>query len=65
MRIAVCDDCPEDARTLQRLLAGHERSVYFDADSLLADAEGRKDGCTGMPAGRRGLLTPCSLFAQN
>lgn len=37
MRIAVCDDCAEDALFLERCLAGHEVSVYFGADSLLAD----------------------------
>ena len=39
MRIAICDDCAEDALTLQRYLAGHERNVYSNADSLLADVE--------------------------
>ncbi len=37
MRIAVCDDCMEDALSLQRFLGGHEVRVYSDADSLLAD----------------------------
>ncbi len=42
MRIAVCDDCAEDALTLQRYLAGHELSVYSNAESLLADVEEKK-----------------------
>ncbi len=42
MRIAVCDDCAEDALTLQGYLTGHEFSIYSDADSLLADVEEKK-----------------------
>lgn len=40
MRIAVCDDCTEDALNLKKYLAGHEVSVYSDAESLLTDVEG-------------------------
>lgn len=39
MRIAVCDDCMEDAMLLKRLLGGHEVRVYADAGSFLADIE--------------------------
>lgn len=39
MRIAVCDDCMEDALFLKKYLAGHEVSVYSDAESLLSDVE--------------------------
>ncbi len=39
MRIAVCDDCREDALLLKEYLAGHEISVYADAESLLTDVE--------------------------
>lgn len=39
MRIAVCDDCMEDALLLKKYLAGHEVSVYSDAESLLSDVE--------------------------
>ncbi len=42
MRIAICDDSAQDAMALQRLLAGHEVSVYSDSDSLLADIEEKK-----------------------
>ncbi len=42
MRIAVCDDCMEDALILKKFLEGHEVSVYSDADSLLADVENKK-----------------------
>ncbi len=42
MRIAVCDDCTEDALSLKKCLAGHEVSVYSGADSLLADMEKKK-----------------------
>lgn len=40
MRIAVCDDCREDALLLKEYLAGHEVSVYSNAESLLTDVEG-------------------------
>lgn len=39
MRIAVCDDCMEDTLILKKYLAGHEVSVYSDAESLLSDVE--------------------------
>lgn len=39
MRIAVCDDCMEDARRLEKILRGQEASIYFDAESLLTDVE--------------------------
>ncbi|MCM1326634.1 MAG: LytTR family DNA-binding domain-containing protein [Bacteroidales bacterium] len=42
MHIAVCDDCREDALFLKALLKGHEVSIYFDADSLLTDIEGKR-----------------------
>ncbi len=42
MRIAVCDDCMEDALSLKKCLAGHEVSVYSDADSILADIDEKK-----------------------
>ncbi len=42
MRIAVCDDCTEDALSLKKYLANHEVSVYSGADSLLADIENKK-----------------------
>lgn len=41
MRIAVCDDCMEDALSLKDYLDGQEVSIYSDAESLLADVEGR------------------------
>ncbi len=37
MRIAICDDCMEDALALKRLLGGHEVRVYSDAGTLLAN----------------------------
>lgn len=42
MRIAVCDDCMEDALFLKNLLKTHQVSVFSDADSLLADIEDKK-----------------------
>lgn len=41
MRIAVCDDCTEDALFLKKYLDEQEVSIYSDAESLLADVEGR------------------------
>ena len=41
MRIAVCDDCMEDALHLRNILRGQEVSIYSDARSLLADVEER------------------------
>ncbi|MBS7007066.1 LytR/AlgR family response regulator transcription factor [Anaerostipes sp.] len=40
MRIAVCDDCMEDALSLKNYLEGHEVSLYSDGEGLLADVEG-------------------------
>lgn len=42
MRIAVCDDCMEDALTLKKYLDGQEVSIYSDAESFLADIESEK-----------------------
>jgi len=42
MRIALCDDCIEDAKFLEKCLEGHEVSLYSGADSLLADIEKKK-----------------------
>lgn len=42
MRIAVCDDCFEDAQYLKTLLDGHETSIYSETDSLLADIADKK-----------------------
>ncbi len=42
MRIAVCDDCMEDALFLKKFLEGHEVGVYSDTDSLLADIENKR-----------------------
>lgn len=42
MRIAICDDCREDALALKRLLGGREAAVYADAESLLSDVEGKQ-----------------------
>lgn len=39
MRIAVCDDCMEDALLLKKFFGGHEVRVYANADALLADIE--------------------------
>ena len=42
MRIAVCDDCMEDALLLKSFLGGHEARVYSRTDCLLADIEQKK-----------------------
>lgn len=42
MRIAVCDDCPEDALSLKSKLTMHEVTVYSGASDLLTDIEGGK-----------------------
>lgn len=42
MRIAVCDDCMEDALPLKKLMGGHEVKVYSDAEGLLIDIENKK-----------------------
>lgn len=39
MRIAVCDDCRQDACTLRDMLPGQEVKLYGNAESLLADVE--------------------------
>lgn len=39
MKIAIYDDCMEDALTLKAFLGGHEARVYSDADSILTDME--------------------------
>lgn len=43
MRIAVCDDCMEDALSLKKYLEGQEVCIYSDAGSLLADVEGKRE----------------------
>lgn len=42
MRIAICDDCMEDAESLKKCLEGNEVSVYSGADSLLEDIENKR-----------------------
>ncbi len=42
MRIAVCDDCREDALFLKKCLEGHEVSMYSGAEGLLADIKDQK-----------------------
>lgn len=39
MRIAVCDDCQEDALSLKAFLAADEVEVYYKADKLLDNIE--------------------------
>lgn len=39
MRIAVCDDCLEDALYLKAMLSGQSVKTYLDTASLLADVE--------------------------
>lgn len=39
MRIAVCDDCPEDMRQIKNYLAGHMVETYLRAAELLTDVE--------------------------
>lgn len=41
MKIAVCDDCQEDALRLRNLLEGQDVRLYADAGQLLADVEER------------------------
>lgn len=41
MRIAICDDCMEDALSLKKCLDGQEVSIYADAESLLTDMENK------------------------
>lgn len=42
MRIAVCDDCMEDALFLKKYLGGNEVSIYSNTESLLTDIEDNK-----------------------
>lgn len=42
MRIAICDDCMKDAQSIKKYLDGQEVSIYFNAESLLADVEDKK-----------------------
>lgn len=42
MRIAVCDDCKEDALSLKKYLGGQEVIIYSDSECLLADIENGK-----------------------
>ena len=40
MKIAICDDCRQDALYLQDLLNGmHDTKIYPDAEQLLADVK--------------------------
>lgn len=39
MRIAVCDDCRQDACAVRELLPGQEVKIYGSAESLLSDVE--------------------------
>lgn len=41
MRIAIYDDCMEDALYLKRFLGGNEVRIYSDAESLLADMQNK------------------------
>lgn len=43
MKIAVVDDCREDAYNIKNMLCGHEVSLYFDAKSLLADVDQKEN----------------------
>ena len=42
MKIAVCDDCHEDAMRLETFLEGQDIRLYFDPQRLLADVENRQ-----------------------
>lgn len=37
MKIAVCDDCQEDAVHIKSFLVGQDARIYFDAGQLLTD----------------------------
>ena len=37
MKIAVCDDCQQDACAIRDLLSGQEVMLYGNAESLLED----------------------------
>lgn len=39
MKIAVCDDCQEDALYIKSLLTGQDARIYFDSQQLLEDVE--------------------------
>ncbi len=41
MKIAICDDCYEDALTLNDFLEGQETKIYSSSDSLMEDVEHR------------------------
>ncbi|MCM1273710.1 MAG: LytTR family DNA-binding domain-containing protein [Clostridium sp.] len=42
MRIAVCDDCQEDVRSIKIFLQGNDVRTYFRAQDLLLDVEERQ-----------------------
>ncbi len=42
MRIAVCDDCQEDVRSIKIFLQGNDVRTYFRAEELLSDVEERQ-----------------------
>lgn len=42
MKIAVCDDCQEDAMILKNILAEHDVRIYTDGNKLLEDVEKRR-----------------------
>ena len=42
MKIAVCDDCHEDAMRLATFMEGQDIRLYFDPQRLLADVENRQ-----------------------
>ncbi len=42
MKIAVCDDCHEDAMRLETFMEGQDIRLYFDPQRLLADVENRQ-----------------------
>lgn len=41
MRIAICDDCRDDALAIKNYLYGQEVRLYYNAESLLSDMEQR------------------------
>lgn len=41
MKIAIFDDCREDALVLKEFLGGHEVKIFFDAESILAEVEAK------------------------
>lgn len=42
MRIAICDDCMEDALSIKKYLEEQEVDIYSDADSFLAEIENKR-----------------------